>query len=169
LLLVFAGRAARLICGRINNPKGASPMRFARAVMLCVLSAPLVASGALAQPRPAQSKPEKSFPIGPVWVLQDINGRRPPAGAEATLRIDQALRGTGAAGCNNWSATMYPRQGQRLAVGPIALTRRSCPQPEMAFERAYLVGLHRGPQWSLAGDTLVLRTVSGVMRFRRSL
>ena len=112
---------------------------------------------------------EKQFPVGVRWVLEDIGGKRPPAGVEATLRVDSTFRGTGSAGCNTFSAAMYPRQGQTLLAGPPALTKRKCPPAVMAFERAYLVGLYSRPQWDRTGDQLILKTRSGVMRFRRGL
>lgn len=111
---------------------------------------------------------EKRFPVGVRWVLEDVSGRRPPAGVEATLRVDSTFRATGSAGCNRFSSAMYPGRGQTLMAGPPALTRRSCPAPVMAFERAFLQGLYSRPQWDQVGDRLTLKTRAGVMRFRRS-
>ena len=124
----------------------------------------------LDQQREAERKRalEKRFPIGVLWVLEDLRGSRPPAGVEATLRVDSTLRGTGSSGCNRFSSSMYPGPGQTLVAGPPAITRRTCPQPVMTFERAYLQGLYSRPSWDQIGDRLILKTRSGVMRFRRS-
>jgi heat shock protein HslJ len=112
---------------------------------------------------------EKRFPVNVPWVLEDMGGRRPPAGAEATLRVDATFRAAGRAGCNNFSATMYPGREQTLLAGPPALTKRTCPAPIMAFEKAYLQALYSRPNWDQVGDTLTLKTRSGVLRFRRGL
>ena len=111
---------------------------------------------------------EKQFPLGVNWVLVDLGGKSPPAGAEVSLRLDKSFRGTGSAGCNTFSAAMYPARGQTLNAGPPALTRRTCPAPVMAFERAFLQGIYSRPQWDQNGDQLTLKSKSGLMRFRRS-
>lgn len=123
------------------------------------------------QQREAERKraQEKQFPVGVRWVLEDVGGKRPPEGAEATLRVDSTFRGTGSSGCNTFSAAMYPGRGQTLIAGPPALTKRKCSPAVMAFERAYLLGLYSRPQWDRTGDQLTLKTRSGVMRFRRGL
>jgi heat shock protein HslJ len=153
-------------------------------VLACALAAPLSVAPSQAQDASAQARArkleqqreaerkralEKQFPLGVNWVLVDMGGKPPPAGLEATLRIDRSFRGTGAAGCNTFSASMYPSRGQTLMAGPPALTRRTCPPPVMAFERTYLQGLYSRPQWDQVGDQLVLKTRSGVMRFRRAI
>lgn len=124
----------------------------------------------LEQQREAERKSamEKRFPLGVNWTLQDIGGKRPPAGVEATLRVDMSLRGAGSAGCNSFSSAMYPSRGQTLVAGPPALTRRTCPPAVMAFERSYLQGLYSRPQWDQVGDVLTIKSRAGVMRFRRS-
>lgn len=124
----------------------------------------------LEQQREAERKRalEKRFPVGVGWMLEDMGGRRPPAGVEVTLRVDSTFRASGSAGCNRFSSAMYPGRGQTLMAGPPALTRRSCPPAVMAFERAFLQGLYSRPQWDQVGDRLTLKTRAGVMRFRRS-
>ncbi|MFN3889298.1 MAG: META domain-containing protein [Beijerinckiaceae bacterium] len=112
---------------------------------------------------------EKRFPTGVNWVLEEIGGKRPPAGIEATLRVDPTFRASGLAGCNRFSSAMYPGRGQTLMAGPPALTRRTCPQPVMAFERAYLQALYSRPNWDVVGDTLTLKSRVGVLRFRRTI
>lgn len=59
-------------------------------------------------------------------------------GANITAIFDgQTL--SGSAGCNDYSAT-YQRQGDRLTLGPVTATKRSCATPEgvMDQEQAYL-------------------------------
>ena len=71
---------------------------------------------------------EPQFPTKFTWVLSSVNGKAPPA--EATLLIDENLRGTGTSGCNGWSAALYPVKGRHLAMGPVAITKKTC-SPEI--------------------------------------
>ena len=110
---------------------------------------------------------ESPFPLKMTWVLSTINGK--PAPADATLLIDENLRGSGTGGCNTWSATLYPIRGKRLAMGPVAMTQKACPPPVMAFENAYLGILHSGPTWSQAASTLTVQSKAGTLVFNRGL
>ncbi len=119
-------------------------------------------------PRP-RGEPEKIFPTGVLWVLTEVNGKPIPAGTDATLTIDGNNRGTGSAGCNTWSSPMVAIQGQKLAMGAIAMTRRSCPAPVMAFERSYLTALHGGPSWDIVVTDLVVKAQNMTLKFKRGL
>ncbi len=110
---------------------------------------------------------EPPFPSKMTWVLSSINGK--PAAADATLMIDENLRGTGTGGCNTWSAALYPIRGKQLAMGPIAMTKKSCPAAIMAFERAYLTVLATRPTWDLAGSVLTVKSKAGALTFNRGL
>jgi heat shock protein HslJ len=151
--------------------------RFAALLLaLCMASTPSLAQTQRhrgRQPEHQQPKPlpapEKRFPYNARWTLRELNGKPLPSGVEATLRIDQNNHGAGVAGCNNWSSPMLPIPGQRLAMGAIALTRRSCPASVMAFERTYLLTLHAGPKWDLVGSDLVVQTPQTTLRFSRGL
>ncbi|GAC1333578.1 MAG: hypothetical protein NVSMB26_14920 [Beijerinckiaceae bacterium] len=116
---------------------------------------------------PGEKKYDKEFPTKANWNLKEMNGK--PAPADASLTIDGALRGSGSSGCNTWSATLYPVRGQKLAMGPVAMTKKTCDASLMAFERAYLVILHSGPTWEQEGDSLIIKGPSGSLRFARSL
>ncbi|MBX9738488.1 MAG: META domain-containing protein [Beijerinckiaceae bacterium] len=121
--------------------------------------------GAPQQPPPNPN--EKTYPVRTTWTLREMNGKPVPAGVEATLTIDDRFRGTGVAGCNNWSATMWPVRGQRFAVGPVVLTKKSCPAPIMAFERSYLTTLHNQSTWDIVQGFLDVKGPSGTLRFAR--
>jgi heat shock protein HslJ len=112
-------------------------------------------------------KIDKEFPTKATWNLKEINGK-PPAG-EASLTIDGALRGTGVSGCNTWSATIYPVRGQKLAMGPVIMTKKTCDAQMMTFEKEYLSILHSGPTWDQNGDTLTVKGATGSLTFARSL
>ena len=110
---------------------------------------------------------EAPFPTKMTWNLANLNGKAPPA--EATLRIDENFRGTGVSGCNTWSAALYPIRGRRLAMGPVAQTKKSCAADLMQFERQYLTVLHSGPTWEQTGYTLTVKSQAGTLVFNRGL
>lgn len=136
--------------------------------------APAAKSG---QPPSAQQKPsppgsqkrEKQFPVPSSWVVQSLNGK-PYSGVDRpTFSLDQQYRLRGFGGCNTFSTTAYPLREQRLAVGPLALTKKQCDKAIMEAERAYLIALRTSAQWDLEGITLVVKTQSGDLRFERSI
>lgn len=107
------------------------------------------------------------FPTKMTWILSSLNGKSPPS--EATLMLDENFRGTGASGCNTYSATIYPVKGQRLAMGPVAQTKKTCSPDLNNFERAFLTILHTGPTWEVKGSTLTVKSQAGVLIFDRGL
>ena len=147
------------------------------AVLIVAALAPaLIAQPALARPRHQQQQAEKQpdknayespFPTKMNWTLSSINGK--PAPADASLRIDETLRGSGLSGCNSWSATLYPVRGHKLAMGPVAMTKKTCSPAINMFERQYLTILHTGPNWDLNGSTLTIKSQAGTLVFHRGL
>jgi heat shock protein HslJ len=119
-----------------------------------------------AQPGAAK-KDEKEFPTKANFNLKEINGKA-PAG-DASLTIDSTFRGSGYSGCNTWSATVYPVRGQKLLMGPVVMTKKTCDPALMTFEREYLTILHSGPTWDTQGDTLTVKGQTGTLVFLRSL
>ena len=112
-------------------------------------------------------EPEKKFPVKQIWVLKEFNGK--PVPGDLTLSIDDNFRGAGSSGCNTWSATVYPSRGQRLGVGPIAITHNTCDAAKTQLENAYLSAVHAAPFWDMEGSELVLKGPGGVMRFKSSI
>lgn len=110
---------------------------------------------------------ESPFPTKANWLLTTINGKNPPA--DASLLIDENLRGSGSSGCNTWSATLYPIKGHKLAMGPVAMTKKTCSNDVNGFERAYLTVLRSGPVWDLKGSTLTVKSQYGELVFNRGL
>lgn len=151
---------------------------LALCVVLVLASAAEARSGRSAPANPdQQEKPnpdapkadqyEAPFPTKMNWTLSEVNGKAPPA--EATLTLDENFRGSGTSGCNTWSASLYPVKGHRLAMGPVAQTRKACATDLMQFERLYLGILHSGPVWEQVGYTLTVRSQGGTLTFRRGL
>ncbi|WP_248310724.1 META domain-containing protein [Bosea vaviloviae] len=120
------------------------------------------------QSAPVQQQQEKNFPLGASWTAVSLNGK-PISDRRATLMVDQNLRGTGFAGCNTFSAAAYPLRQQSFAVGPLALTKRSCDKGLSDFERSYLTALRATQKWDLVNGKLVLKGGAGELQFDRAL
>ena len=65
------------------------------------------------------------------------------------------LRGSGNAGCNNWSATVILRDDQIDFTG-IVTTRKICAKPVMTAEDAFLTSLRSAKHWRIEGDKLII-------------
>jgi heat shock protein HslJ len=133
---------------------------------ICLAFAAQAASDAPLQPMPPQTK---NFPLDQTWQLKELNGKPVPADIDVSLKIDSTLRGSGFAGCNSWSATMYPIKDQHLAVGPYALTKKQCDKDTMAIEFGFLSALLAQPTWDLVNGDLVIKGPRGALRLGRSL
>lgn len=117
---------------------------------------------------PPEKKQEKQFPLGSSWTVVSLNGK-PFSGERPSIAVNQQLRATGFSGCNNFSATLYPLRQQSIAVGPLALTRKSCDKGLMQSEMTFLVALRTAAKWDLVGANLVIKGQNGELRFERSL
>ena len=117
---------------------------------------------------PQPGERDKVFPLNSSWVAVSLNGR-PFTGERPSFRLDDQMRATGFAGCNTYTATAYPLRQQGLAVGPFALTKRSCDKAAQAIEQAFLVALRTSAKWDIQGPTLIIRTQNGELRFERAL
>jgi heat shock protein HslJ len=129
------------------------------------------AAQAISNDEPPKPLPplQKNFPLDQTWQLKELNGKPVPAEIDVSLKIDSTLRGSGFAGCNSWSATMYPIKDQHLAVGPYALTKKQCDKDTMAIEFGFLSALLAQPTWDLVNGELVIKGPRGAMRLARSL
>ena len=137
------------------------------AALSCVPCASAFAQQPANPQQKQQPKEEKTFPKDSNWTLRSLNGKPVPAGMEATLRIDNQFRGDGFAGCNTFSATMWPVRGQRFAVGGIAVTKKACAPAAVQFEQAYLRALFAGPTWDIVNGLLEVRSQAGSLSFAR--
>ena len=119
-------------------------------------------------PQPGEGPAGKVFPLNSSWVAVSLNGK-PFTGERPSFKLDDQLRATGFGGCNTYSATAYPLREQGLAVGPFALTKKSCDKSAMSSEQAFLIALRTSAKWDINGSTLIIRTQNGELRFERSL
>ena len=114
-------------------------------------------------------KEEKRFPLGQSWIAVSLNGK-PFGGTERpTFTLDEQFRVRGFGGCNTFSATAYPLREQGIAVGPIAMTKRSCDKGVSATEMQFLTALRSAAKWETVVGSLVLKSPNGEIKFERSL
>jgi len=111
---------------------------------------------------------EKTFPLGASWTAVRLN-KKIYTGEQPTMILDRQYRVQGFAGCNTYSATSYPLRMQRIAVGPIAFTKKKCSAQVMAAEKAFLITLRGVYQWDLSGPQLILKSSDGEIAFERTL
>ncbi|MGO4572951.1 META domain-containing protein [Microvirga sp. 2TAF3] len=117
-------------------------------------------------PQPGQL--DKIFPLGATWTAVSLNGK-PFTGDRPSFSLDDQLRARGFGGCNNYSATAYPLREQGLAVGPFALTKKTCDKAVMSVEQAFLVALRTAAKWDISGPILTIRTQNGELKFERAI
>jgi len=65
------------------------------------------------------------------------------------------LKGSGNAGCNNWSATVILRDDQ-IDFTNIVTTKKMCGKPVMNAEDAFLTSLRSAKRWHVDGDKLIV-------------
>jgi heat shock protein HslJ len=86
-----------------------------------------------------------------------------------TLLVSANYRGTGFSACNNWSATVVPRADQRLGVGPIAISKRTCDERLMHNEQVFLFVFKTAQTWSYDGRVLTVTSPYGDMKFESAV
>jgi heat shock protein HslJ len=93
------------------------------------------------------------------WRLVDLNSHTEPALAdvEATMQIADGQI-SGSAGCNNYNATLsgLPDDPSAFKVGPVASTKKACPDPIMKQETEYLTRLGQVKAWKYDAGQLAL-------------
>jgi heat shock protein HslJ len=121
---------------------------------------------------PGYEKPpeqrEKTFPTKVSWVALSLNGK-PFSGERPTFILDEQFRLRGFGGCNTFAATAFPLRQQRFAVGPFALTKKTCDKAVMDQERNFLIALRTSVTWDTVVGNLVLKTQNGEIKFDRVL
>jgi heat shock protein HslJ len=159
----------------MNRRSGLAALFAALSPLLLAGASPADAQsrGRQSQQPPAQQAPpsqgqEKTFPLGASWSAVLLNGK-PISDRRATFQVDANLRGTGFSGCNTFSAAAYPLRQQGFAVGPLALTKRTCDKGLMDFERAFLLALRGARNFDLVDGRLVIKGAAGELQFDRGI
>lgn len=81
-------------------------------------------------------------------------------GSEAFVRFEGDGRLTGHGGCNGFFGT-YRLDGDTIAIGPLASTRKACPEPVMSDEGALLSALEAARGFARDGTELTLTNEAG--------
>ena len=100
------------------------------------------------------------------WKLVELNGGAVVAGEDRELHM--TLRGDdqvgGYAGCNQFTGSVTV-SGDGLSFGPIATTRRMCPDV-MQQEDAFLQALESAHRFSISGEDLAIENANGEVTMR---
>ena len=127
-------------------------------------SAPGDAAGA-AEETPAMEQSDVTIPADPAavageWIAEDIGGEPTAEGAVSWLKLTKAGRAQGQGGCNGYSGSFTLDKGA-LGFGPLASTRRACPQPQMNQETRYFAALGEAKGARIEDGKLVLVDLRG--------
>lgn len=118
-----------------------------------------LASGCSSNPAAQAGSGQSAALTGTTWQLLDLGGQ---PGNQQTLKLD-ASQGTasGNGGCNNFNGA-YQWSGKSLKLGPLASTRRACPDAAGGRqEGAFLQALEATSAWKVEGNTLILSSDTG--------
>lgn len=118
---------------------------------------------------PGAKAQEKIFPLDSTWTAVSLNGKAFNGNDRPSFIIDKQYRARGYGGCNTFAATAFPLRDQNLAVGPLALTKKSCDKGTGATEQDFFIALRTAAQWDLVGSQLVIKSQKGELRFDRAL
>lgn len=73
---------------------------------------------------------------GTSWLVEDIGGHGVMDYVQTTIRFDRERGVSGSTGCNRYTSSVTI-DGDRLAIGPMASTRRACPEAVMDQEHRF--------------------------------
>ena len=100
------------------------------------------------------------------WKLVELNGGAVTPGESKELHM--ILKGEdrvgGYAGCNQFTGSVTVT-GDGLSFGPIASTRRMCPEV-MQQEGAFLQALENAQRFSVSGEDLAIENANGEVTLR---
>lgn len=98
------------------------------------------AAPAATPPAPAAETPADAAAIAGSWVAEEINGAPTADKVVSWLKLTDAGRAQGQGGCNSYTGTFKLENGT-LTFGPLAATRRACPEAEMSQEQRFFAAL----------------------------
>jgi len=86
-------------------------------------------------------------------------------GTEITLAFEEDGTVVGNASCNDYNGT-YSLDGERITIGPLAITQKACTAPEgiMEQEAQYLAALQNAEVWARSNTRLELRDTGGALQ-----
>jgi heat shock protein HslJ len=103
---------------------------------------------------------------GTSWRATGINNGKEAVVAEAGTELvtaqfnaDGTVSGSG--GCNTYSATYTTPAPGEITFGPVASTKKACPEAETQIEQNYFTALENATVYQIDGTTLTLRDADG--------
>jgi heat shock protein HslJ len=105
---------------------------------------------------------------GTSWVLESMAGTPVLEGVGVTVSFTGS-EVSGSGGCNLYGGT-YELEGEAISIGEqLASTLRAClEEGRMEQESAYLGALASAERVKIEGETLVIETAAGPLRYRRA-
>ena len=103
---------------------------------------------------------------GTSWRATGINnGKSAVEGTALSDKVTAAFAEggtlTGSGGCNDYRGTWEATGTDRLAIGPLATTKKLCEPDVNALEQRYLTALAKVATYEITGTTLTLRDETG--------
>lgn len=121
-----------------------------------LMLAALLAAGCAREPLAVVQSPLPAKTLsGQTWVLDSLGGEAIVNPVTATFADGQL---TGVAPCNSFVGA-YEGTGQPLRIGPLAATRRAC--PDLALEDRFLTALGQTAEASFTAAQMELRDAAG--------
>jgi heat shock protein HslJ len=105
---------------------------------------------------------------GTSWRLEDLAGAGVIEDSPASIGFPEPERVTGSATCNRFSGNVTV-SGDAISFGPLATTRRACPEPQMNQEGRFLQALGLVRRFEVKDGFLLLHGAGGgpPLRFAR--
>jgi len=109
---------------------------------------------------PAPEVPADMAAVAGTWIAEEINGA--PSGEKVVswLKLGDEGRAQGQGGCNSYTGT-YKLEDGVLTFGPLASTRRACPEPQMSQEERFFAALGAVKAVRIEDGKLVLADLQG--------
>lgn len=149
--------------------KGTYPLAAVATLLLVYACAPEETATTAAQPARAavqeSMKPDVSL-TNTYWKLVELHGAgvTPGEGRELHMILKGEDQVRGYAGCNQFTGSVNVT-GDALSFGPIASTRRMCPDV-MQQEGDFLQALENAHRFSISGEDLAVKDANGKVTMR---
>jgi heat shock protein HslJ len=108
--------------------------------------------------------PEPAELVG-AWLLEDLGGRGVMDMVQTTIVFDDEGRVSGNGGCNRYTGS-YTFEDGDLGFGPLAATKRMCPEAVMNQETGFFVALDEVERVAVDGPFLLISFAGSEMPLR---
>ena len=102
--------------------------------------AAVLSAGFLATVLTGASAQHEAVALQGEWRVTAITEAEVPEGVEVSMRVADEGQVSGRGGCNRYSGE-YELAGDRLTIGPVAMTRMACPDEQMTTETRFGVAV----------------------------